>query len=430
MRLVTREQPGFAEAAYGRIFNGRKPDRVPAAVAQPETAGDVGEAVRLARAKGWGVSVRSGGHSWAGWSVREGALLIDLGFLREIALDGEVAVVSPAIKGGEELAPFLAARGRTFTGGHCGGVGLGGFLLQGGQGWNSRRWGWGCENVVGLDVVTAEGELVHASVDENADLFWAARGAGPEFCAVVVRFHLRTHPALPMFHDTWRFSAAHLEPLLHWLHELLPALDAAVEPVMAATRQALLLHTTVAAPDESQAARLLAPFSSGPLARHALAHDRGPTTIAQENLAQAAQNPAGRRYAADSQWTDADAATLYPLLREVYAELPERSYSIWYGWAPTRELPDMAFSLEHDVYLATYAIWSDPADDERMRSWVHGAHARLAAVGEGVYVGDSDLARRPDRFLSDAHRARLDEVERRRDPDGVFGRPITYADHG
>jgi FAD/FMN-containing dehydrogenase len=425
-----REQPGFAEAAYGRIFNGRKPDRVPAAVAQPETAGDVGEAVRLARANGWGVSVRSGGHSWAGWSVREGALLIDLGLLREIALDGEVAVVSPAIKGGEELAPFLAARGRTFTGGHCGDVGLGGFLLQGGQGWNSRRWGWGCENVVGIDVVTAEGELVHASADENADLFWAARGAGPEFCAVVVRFHLRTHPALPMFHDTWSFSVAHLEPLLHWLHELLPALDAAVEPVMAARREALLLHTTVAAPDESQAARLLAPFSSGPLARHALAHDRGPTTIAQENLAQAAQNPVGRRYAADSQWTDADAATLYPLLRDVYAELPERSYSIWYGWAPTRELPDMAFSLEHDVYLATYAIWSDPADDERMRSWVHGAHAGLAAVGEGVYVGDSDLARRPDRFLSDAHRARLDEVERRRDPDGVFGRPITYADHG
>ncbi len=93
-----------------------------------------------------------------------------------------------------ELAPFLESHGRTFTGGHCESVGLGGFLLQGGQGWNSRRWGWGCENVLAVDVVTADGELVHADADENADLYWAARGAGPGFPGVVTRFHLRTYP--------------------------------------------------------------------------------------------------------------------------------------------------------------------------------------------------------------------------------------------
>ena len=59
----------------------------------------------------------------------------------------------PAVRGGLELAPFLESHGRTFTGGHCESVGLGGFLLQGGQGWDSRRWGWGCENVVAIDVV-------------------------------------------------------------------------------------------------------------------------------------------------------------------------------------------------------------------------------------------------------------------------------------
>ena len=128
-----------------------------------ESEQDVVAGVRLARERGWQVSVRSGGHSWAGWSVRDDALLIDLGDMREHDLDGEVARRGPAVKGGLELAPFLAERGRLFTGGHCESVGLGGFLLQGGQGWNSRRWGWGCENVLGVDVVTADGELVHAT---------------------------------------------------------------------------------------------------------------------------------------------------------------------------------------------------------------------------------------------------------------------------
>src|SRR5205823_5435919 len=98
--------------------------------------------------------------------------------------------------------------------------------------------------------------------------------------------------------------------LLHWLHELLPALDVAVEPVLAANREALLLHTTLTAASAQEAARLLAPFDAGPLARHAVAHERGPTTIVEENVAQARQNPEGHRYAADSQWTDADASTL------------------------------------------------------------------------------------------------------------------------
>jgi hypothetical protein len=148
---------------------------------------------------------------------------------------------------------------------------------------------------------------------------------------------------------------------------------------------------------------------------------RAPTTIVEENVAQTLQNPEGHRYAADSQWTDADAATLVPRLREIYEELPtEHSFSIWYGWAPSRELPDMAFSLERNVYLATYAIWTDPADDERHRAWVHGHHARLSEIGDGVYVGDSDFSRRPDRFLTDDNRRRLDEIRVRRDPDGRF----------
>src|ERR1700749_619173 len=189
MRLVSGGAPAFPGASVGRIFNARRPVTQPAAVLLAETPGDVAEGVRMARAKGWKVSVRSGGHSWAGWSVREDALLIDLGWMRAVTLHGEIATANPAVKGGEELTPFLARHGRLFTGGHCSSVGLGGFLLQGGQGWNSRRWGWGCENVVAIDVITADGELVRCSEHLNSDLYWAARGAGPGMFGAITRYH-------------------------------------------------------------------------------------------------------------------------------------------------------------------------------------------------------------------------------------------------
>jgi FAD/FMN-containing dehydrogenase len=424
--VIERGAPDFEAACHGRIWNGRKPvERTPAAVLFATSDQDVVDGVRLAGERGWQVSVRSGGHSWAGWSVRDDALLIDLGAMRDISWDGSIAAARPAVRGGLELAPFLGSRGRTFTGGHCESVGIGGFLLQGGQGWNSRRWGWGAENVLAVDVVTADGELVRADADQNADLYWAARGAGPGFPGVVTRFHLRTYPLAPMFHDTRVFQLDDLEPVLEWLHDALPRVDLAVEPVMAATRlrtgePELLLHTTLVAEDASEADRLLRPLDSPPV--EAVEVARGPTTIAEENAAQALQNPEGHRYCADCQWTNASAAELGPLLRRTYEELPTRhSFSIWYGWAPSRELPDMAFSLEADVYLATYGIWEDPADDDRMRDWVHGRHAVLAEqVGEGLYLGDSDFSRRPDRFMAPTHLERLRRIRRARDPDGRF----------
>jgi FAD/FMN-containing dehydrogenase len=390
------------------------------------------------------VSVRAGGHSWAGWSVRDDTLLIDLGNLNTIAYDEStgIATAGPAVRGGLELAPFLAGRGRSFPGGHCPSVGIGGYLLQGGQGWNSRSVGWACESVVAVDAVTAAGEQIRADAHQNADLYWAARGAGPGFPAVVTRFHLRTHPAYPhLWHDTWTFSLGDGAALLAWLHDLLPKLDRRVEPVVAATRlpgvpldpgaehpgTVLLLHTTVMTSSPEEASDLLRAFDNGPLAGSALGHVRGATSIAEENAVQAAQNPEGYRYAVDCTWTDAPADVLAPPLLRLWSELDtEHSFSIWYGWAPHRPLPDMAFSVEGNVYVATYAIYQNAADDDRYRSWVHERTAAVASQGGvGVYLGDTDFTRRQDRFLSDANFERLRRVRERWDPDGRFASYLT-----
>ncbi len=431
-RLIWRGEPDYDEARVGRVFNARRPDRYPAAVLLAADEQDVVAGVKLARERGLRVSVRAGGHSWAAWSVRDEALLIDLGQIREMGYDPAtgVATVTPAVKGGAEFAPFLTSHGRAFPGGHCPSVGLGGFLLQGGQGWNSRKQGWACESVIGIDVVTADGELVHASATENSDLLWAARGSGPGFFGVITRFHLQSYP-LPqaMMHDTWTFELEQLEPLLAWIDELLPSLDSVVEPVVAATRlprpegpPLLFLHTTAMCDTHEQAERALAPLADCPIADLAVAHERGPTTVEVENEAQAAQNPEDHRYAVDCTWTDARAEELVPHLKQLWSELPtEHSFSIWYGWSPKRPLPDMAFSIEGHAYLATYAIWADPADDERHRNWVVARTRAMAqAFGKGVYLGDTDFTQRPDRFLTSQNYARLQEIRSRRDPDGLF----------
>jgi FAD/FMN-containing dehydrogenase len=435
--LYRRGDAGYEEARVGRVFNARRPDRYPAAVLLAEDEDDVVGGVQLARDEGLRIAVRAGGHSWAAWSVRDDTLLIDLGLMREITYDEAtgIATASPAVQGGLELSPVLTAHGRAFPGGHCESVGIGGFLLQGGQGWNSRTWGWACENVVGVDVVTADGVRRHADEHENADLLWAARGAGPGFPAVVTRFHLRTYPKpAVMVHDTWTFRLEDAGPLLAWMHEILPTLAVNVEPVIAATRlpgvpldpgverpegTVLLLHTTVMDSSVAVIEQLLAPFDACPIAHRRLGHVRGETDIAAENVAQALQNPVDHRYVVDCTWTDASAAELTPLLLRLWADLPtEHAFSIWYGWAPTRPLPDMAFSLEANVYLATYVIYTDPADDERYRTWVHERTRELAELGVGVYLGDTDFVRRTDRFMSDEAYRRLEEIRAARDPEG------------
>ena len=236
--IAWRGEAGYEEARAGPVFNARRPDRHPAGVARPRTEDEVVAAVAVARARGLSITVRGGGHSWAAWALRDDALLIDLGAMREIELDEETGIVSvsPSVRGGDELAPRLAAHGRMFPGGHCPSVGLGGFLLQGGQGWNCRRLGWACESIRAVDVVTADAELVHASETENPDLLWAARGAGPGFFGAVTRFHLQTYPApQAMSQSNHIYSMAAFDDVMAWAHEVLPTLDPLVEPVIAAT---------------------------------------------------------------------------------------------------------------------------------------------------------------------------------------------------
>jgi len=431
--LVLRDDRAYDAARVDRIFNRRLTDRRPAAVLKAATEQDVVLGVRLARERGWQVAVRSGGHSWAQWSVRDEALVLDLADLQELAFDEAtgIATASPAVQGGMTLDPFLEKHDRFFPGGHCPTVGIGGFLLQGGQGWNARGWGWAAEYVAAIDVVTADGELVRADAEHHSDLYWAARGAGPGFFGVVTRFHLRTIPRFRHLAQTVQaYSLDDFDEVMTWLHQTHGSVADTVEivaltktePELSADAPVLLVTAVAFVADDAEAQAALAPFRSCPALPRALLHvDAAPTTLAEQRTRQLHDNPEGHRWVVDNAWLSGAAADVVPAMRRAYTTLPnDQSFTIWFSMAPLRELPDMAFSMQSDIYLASYVVWQDEADDERCRSWLADAMKDLEPVTVGQYLGDGDLAHRRVRFMGDEQWARLQEIRARRDHDGLF----------
>ncbi|MFT4219040.1 MAG: FAD-binding oxidoreductase [Microbacterium sp.] len=439
--LVLPGDPEWEHARVGRVFNGRRPDRQPDAVLLANSAEDVRRGVLFAKAKGWTVAVRSGGHSWAAWSVRDGGLLIDLGALADLSFDEQTHVVSagPAAKGGDVLSPYLEERGRFFNGGHCPTVGIGGFLLQGGQGWNQRGWGWAAESIVAVDVVTADGELVRADAAHNSDLYWAARGAGPAFPGIVTCFHLQTRPMFgALAHTVHGYELDEFTEVMTWMYRTHHRIPDNVEIVCVSApadlpqggRRRLFLVTALAFGDDDVHAReSLAEFNTCPaIGRAVFVKDAAPTTLAQQREDQVRSNPEHWQYICDNAWIEGDdtaegVAAVVRGIRPLFTTNPtERGFAIWMSNAPRRELPDMAFSLHTDAYVAAYTVYEDPADYRRNRDWVAEVFAHAQPVTAGQYLGDSDFTSRQLRFMAAQNWTRLRSIIDARDPEGRFHR--------
>jgi hypothetical protein len=193
-QLVRPGDPTYDE--YRKVWNGSV-DRRPALIARCARATDVIAAVRFARRTGLPAAVRGGGHSFPGLSVCDGGIVIDLGPMKGISVDPEAgtARAQAGVLWGE-LDRETQAVGLATTGGIVTHTGIAGLTLGGGIGWLQRKHGLTIDQLVGVDLVTADGELVKASATENPDLFWGLRGGGGNF-GVVTEFEYRVHPVGP-----------------------------------------------------------------------------------------------------------------------------------------------------------------------------------------------------------------------------------------
>jgi FAD/FMN-containing dehydrogenase len=443
-RLLARGDDGYERARSAAVWNARTPKRYPDAIVVAEGEQDVVRAVREAQERGAKIGVRSGGHSWAGNHVRDGGLLLDVSRLRALELDAAAmtAAVGPGCHG-DELLGLLAEHGLFFPAGHCPGVGLGGYLLQGGYGWNGRVHGPACMSMSAIDVVLASGELVHADETHNADLLWAARGAGPGFFGVVTRFHLRLvrKPKL-VVNSVFLYPMDTLEEVFRWAQEIGPRVARTMELMVFIHRTQegeleIAVTGPVLADSEQEAREAIAVLEGCPVLDKAkLALPYVPGELADLYAGAHAAYPDGHRYSADNMWTHALVEDLLPGLRRIAETMPPApSHMLWMNWQPGTTLqperPEMAYSVEDDTYIALYGVWQDPAEDSANVAWATERMRELEPHASGIQLADENLGNRPARFLSNAHFERLEQLRTKYDPDGRFhswmGRPTPHA---
>jgi FAD/FMN-containing dehydrogenase len=193
-QIVQPEDGDYGQ--HRRIWNGSI-DRFPALITRCANADDVGLAIRFARQSGLDLTVRSGGHSFPGYSVDDDVVIVDLSLMKQMQVDpaSRTARVQAGIRLGE-LDQATQPFGLAVPAGIVTTTGLAGLTLGGGIGWLMRKYGLTVDQLLAVDLVTADGELIKVSATENPELFWAVRGAGANF-GVVTEFEFQLNPLGP-----------------------------------------------------------------------------------------------------------------------------------------------------------------------------------------------------------------------------------------
>lgn len=424
---LTPTDPGYDAAR--RVWNAMI-DKYPALIARCHTADDIAAAVRFGREQDLPISIRGGGHNVAGLAVSDGGLMIDCAPMKGIAVDpqNQTARAEPGVLWGE-FDQATQEHGLATVGGVVSTTGIAGLTLGGGQGWLTGKHGLTLDNLLAVEVVTADGERVRASAEENPDLFWALRGAGANF-GVVASFTYRLHPVGPTV-----LGGMVVHPLAHAREVLRFYREFAAEQPDELTTYAALLTT----PDGAQVIALVCCYAGAleegeravaPLRRFGspLADTIGlmPYQGVQAMIGEGF--PPGRL----NYWKSS-------LLREIGDEIIEALTD--FGARVPSPLSAIAIADTHGAYgrvapdatayahrdlpfdLVILSSWLDPAETEANITWTRALYEAVRPyAGAGVYVNDLDRDEGQERVRDayGANYARLAEVKRRWDPDNVF----------
>ncbi|SDJ57663.1 FAD-binding oxidoreductase [Natronorubrum texcoconense] len=217
--LIRPADPAFDDART--VYNGMI-DKHPGLIVRCANVADVIAAVTFGRERGLETAIRSGGHSGPGLALVDDGLVIDLSEMTGIRVDPEAETVrvEPGCTWGD-VDHATHAFGMATVSGVISTTGVGGLTLGGGHGYLSRKYGLAIDNLVSADVVLADGRLVHASEDENADLFWALRGGGGNF-GVVTAFEFQLQPVETVVAGPMFWPIEELETTMRWYREWLP----------------------------------------------------------------------------------------------------------------------------------------------------------------------------------------------------------------
>jgi FAD/FMN-containing dehydrogenase len=425
--IVLPDDLGYDEARA--VWNGMA-DRRPALVVRPSDVNDVVAALRFAREEDLLIAVRCGGHSIPGLSTCDDGIVIDLSRVRGAEVDP--GSKTARVKGGSLLADLDDAAqqfGLVCPVGVVSHTGVAGLTLGGGMGRLMRKHGLTLDNLLSVELVTADGKIVSASDEENPELFWGLRGAGPNF-GIATSFEFRLHPL------EHAITFGTVEHPIERAHEL----------------AALWRDLAENGPDELFLSFGLAKAGEGAIAYVTALHSGTPDQ-AERDLAELrafgppkADSIAVRPYLETQHLNDDPhgwghrfymKSAFLPALPDEAVDLcvrhaidapdaTEIGFSIWAWGRQISQVPEdgTAFTgRQATAWLAAEAMWDDPALDEACRAWGRRALAELAPfASQGRYVNDvaevgAGVART---VYGDAKYERLVALKREWDPDNVF----------
>lgn len=437
--IFTPSDQGYDEA---RVVENLHIDRRPGMIIRCTGAADVIDAVNLARERDLLVAVRGGGHHVAGHGTVDGGLVIDLSTMNGVWVDAERRLAH--VQGGAtwgDVDRETQAFGLAVPGGVVSTTGVAGLTLGGGIGWLHRKWGLACDSLRSAEVVTADGELVRASAEENPDLFWALRGGGGNF-GVVVSFTFEAYPlgptvfAAPVFYPAtasqapdilraWRDWAtdAPEEVMTRALFWTMPAAEGLPPEVH---DQDVLILAAMYAGDPETGAKALDPMRrfAEPLA------DIGGEM--PYRFFQAAFDPLlkGLRSYWKSTFLDALSDEVIDLVLERALNRPHPKVLVHLplmGGA-TQRVPAEATAFgdrSPPWMLSVDGNWTEPEAADRVISWTRDfidEATRLSGVG-GAYLnfsGDESTDSEVVEAQFGANLGRLTEVKRKYDPENMF----------
>lgn len=437
-RVISRADSNYEVVRQSSVWQMIKPDKFPSLIVQAKSVNDVIETVKYARESNKKISVRCGGHSYYSSFLQDDMVMLDLSYLQDVSIDKESnsARVQPAVRSVDFLEQ-IAEYGLSFPAAHCGNVPLGGFLLGGGLGWNGEAWGnMSCFNISAVEVVTADGKLITADKNTNADFYWAARGAGPNFFGVITQFTLDLYDDPSVILTTtlvWDIDEAKI--VTDWLDKTVRQMPEYVETLViladnpeqqhrSVAEKVCIVQASVFAETEEIARKALSPLSGDDILGGCMnKSEYVPTPIADLYTWDATAYPR-LRWDVDSLWTDDNPGEVVEKLIEHVKGMPSDKSSILLLWKPhTKELPDAAFSMIGSVYLACYAIWARPDEDDINKHWVRKTIQLLEPHIKGHYINESnyvDISSRRTNAFSDINRNKLKNLAMKHDPDNLF----------
>ncbi|OAR25112.1 FAD-binding protein [Streptomyces sp. ERV7] len=424
--------PGYDEART--VYNSMI-DRRPAVIAQCESDADVVTSVRFARDLDLKIAVRGGGHSVSGQALNEGGLVIDLRRMHEVTVHPAAHAVR--VQGGAVMSHLDRAtepHGLATTGGRVSTTGVGGFVLGGGSGWLDRRFGLAVDNLLGVELVTADGSVVTASAEENPELFWALHGGGGNF-GVATSLTLRLHDLPEYAIAMLLYLPEHASEVAHIYREIIqngPAEASGGVLYMTAPPEPFIPEHLVG----KVLCGALVTYAGGEEAMRkvaqpliALPHEvEIVTAMPYADMQCMMDDPPGMR----NYWSAEYLTGLPDELVDVFCSLGESlptptgtQHVIFPLGGAIADGPAEYPVPYRDAPWAVhpFGIWEDPADDERCMRWVKDVRARVQPWSTGAvylnFTGDEGAAR-VVAGLGAENMRRLAEVKRAYDPDNVF----------